>query len=297
LVYEAKTQNPYNEAGSQQTLGEYSVSRFALKDGGWLDYTEAGEGEAIVLVHGFGLDAAMWEPQWPALAASHRVIRYDLRGYGRSTQPTTPYSHVDDLLALIDFLHARPVHLVGLSMGGRVALRAVAHEPQAFRSLTLVDAAADGHVWSADWLQRWREMTRLAKTGDLKAAKQLWLQHILFAEARKQPTTADALQQMVLAYSGWHLANQDPELGPKHPYVESLSSVTVPTLVMVGELDLPDFRAIAEHLASQLPNATLRQIAQAGHMSNMEAPRRFNELLLEHLRRYGSASHKIQRLN
>jgi 3-oxoadipate enol-lactonase len=292
MVYESQERGPQLCCShAAKTRGD-AVSRFSLKDGGWLNYTEAGDGDAVVLVHGFGLDGAMWEPQWPTLAASHRVIRYDLRGYGQSSLPSGAYSHVDDLLALLDFLQARAVHLVGLSMGGRVALRAVAQEPEAFGSLTLVDAAADGHLWSADWLQRWQAMTQVANSGDLQAAKTLWLEHILFAEARKQPGTAAALQRMVSDYSGWHLANRDPGAGPTQPYFEKLSSILVPTLVMVGELDLPDFRAIAERLAAQLPNASLQVIAKTGHMSNMEAPLRFNELLLEHLRRQ-----KIQRLN
>ena len=78
--------------------------------------------------------------------------------------PTAPYSHVDDLLALIDFLGARPVHLVGLSLGGRVALRVAAQQPEAVRSLTLADPAMDGHAWSGDWLQRWRKHDRRRKT-------------------------------------------------------------------------------------------------------------------------------------
>jgi pimeloyl-ACP methyl ester carboxylesterase len=260
--------------------------RLKCADGGWLHYTFAGEGDPIVLVHGFGLDLRMWNPQWPAFAQRHRVIRYDLRGYGDSSLPEGTYSHVDDLLGLIDFLGAAPVHLVGLSLGGRVALRVAAQKPQAVRSLTLADAALDGHIWTDDWLQRWRKMTEAAKRGDLGSAKKLWEEHILFAPANRDPQLAAALRLMVDRYSGWHLANPDPGTAPARPVAEALASISMPTLVLVGELDLPDFQVIARRLAQQLPAAEFRTLLGAGHMSNMEDPRTFNQLVLAHLQRF-----------
>lgn len=257
--------------------------RLERPDGGWLQYATAGEGEPVVFIHGFGLDAGMWDPQWRAFGERHRVIRYDLRGYGSSSLPQGPYSHADDLLALIDFLNARPVHLVGLSLGGRVALRVATQEPRVVRSLILADPALDGHAWSDDWLQRWRKMTEAAKRGDLGAAKKLWGEHILFEAANRNPELARSLQAMIGRYSGWHLAHPDPGSAPARPIDEILHAISIPTLVLVGELDLPDFQAIARRLAQELPAAQLRTLAGSGHMSNMEAPRLFNELVLEFL--------------
>jgi 3-oxoadipate enol-lactonase len=260
-------------------------SRLARADGGWLQYATAGEGDPVVFIHGFGLDSRMWDPQWQAFAQRHQVVRYDLRGYGDSSVPEGPYSHVDDLLALIDSLGIGPVHLIGLSLGGRIALRVAAQAPNKVRSLTLADSAMDGHTWTADWLQRWRQMTEAAKRGDLAAAKKLWREHNLFAPATTQPEVADALRVMIERYSGWHLRHPDPGTAPAQPVAEALSGISIPTLVMVGELDLPDFQAIAQRLGNELPHADLRTLADTGHMSNMEAPRVFNELVLGFLRR------------
>lgn len=259
--------------------------RLKRADGAWLQYATAGEGDPVVFIHGFGLDSGMWNPQWRAFAQRHRVIRYDLRGYGGSSLPEGTYSHVDDLLALIDFLGAGPVHLVGLSLGGRVALRVAAQEPQAVRSLTLADAALDGHVWTDDWLQRWRRMTEAAKGGNLNEAKKFWREHILFAPANAQADVADSLRVMIDRYSGWHLAHPDPGTAPQTPVAQALPSISIPTLVLVGELDLPDFQTIARRLAQEMPQAELQTIAGSGHMSNMEAPRVFNELVLGFLQR------------
>jgi 3-oxoadipate enol-lactonase len=254
-------------------------------DGGWLHYATAGEGDPVVFIHGFGLDLSMWDPQWQAFAQRHHAIRYDMRGYGGSSLPEGPYSHVADLLALIDSLGAGPVHLVGLSLGGRVALRVAAQHPEAVRSLTLADPALDGHVWTNDWLQRWRAMTEAAKRGDLSLAKKLWWEHIVFAPANTQPPLADSLRVMIDRYSGWHLRYPDPGAAPQTPIAQMLPSISIPTLVMVGELDLPDFQAIAQRLGKELPQVELQTIAGSGHMSNMEAPRVFNDLVLEFLQR------------
>jgi 3-oxoadipate enol-lactonase len=257
--------------------------RLERPDGGWLHYATAGDGAPVVLIHGFGLDLGMWDPQWSAFAQHHRVIRYDLRGYGDSSVPGGVYSHVDDLLALIHFLGARPAHLVGLSLGGRVALRLAAQEPDAVRSLTLADPAMDGHLWSPDWLRRWRKMTDAAKRGDLSQAKKLWQEHILFEPANKNPKVAEALRVMIDRYSGWHLGHADPGTAPQTPVAQMLQNISIPTLVVVGELDLPDFQSIARRLGQEMPQAELRTITGSGHMSNMEAPQAFNELVLRFL--------------
>jgi 3-oxoadipate enol-lactonase len=260
--------------------------RLERDDSSWLRYATAGAGDPVVFLHGFGLDFGMWDPQWQAFAQHHRVIRYDLRGYGGSSLPQRRYSHVDDLLALIDFLGARPAHLVGLSLGGRVALRVAAEHPEAVRSLTLADPALDGHAWTADWLQRWRKMTEAVKPGDVAAAKTLWREHIVFEPASQDSKVADALRVMIDRYSGWHLGYPDPGTAPARQVAEMLPSISVPTLVLVGELDLPDFQAIARRLAREMPQAELQTLAAVGHMSNMEAPGLFNQLVLEFLQRH-----------
>jgi 3-oxoadipate enol-lactonase len=257
--------------------------QFACKDGGRLRYCTAGTGEPVVLIHGLGLDASMWDPQWPALQQNFRAIRYDVRGFGASTVPDGPYSQTDDLLGLLEFLDARPAHVIGLSMGGRIALRFALDHPDAVRSLTLIDPALEGFSWSAAWRQSMDAIVRAAR-GDVRAAKQLWLAHDLFAPARRDPKVAAELAAMIERYSAWHWCNRDPALQPATAAIRLLGTVACPTLVIVGELDLPDFQAIAHTLAAGIPRAALRTLAGVGHMASMEAPAAVNELLLAHLR-------------
>jgi 3-oxoadipate enol-lactonase len=257
-------------------------------DGGRLRYATTGAGEPVVLIHGMGLDAAMWDPQWPALQQEFRAIRYDVRGFGGSTLPTGSYSHSDDLLGLLDYLHARPAHVVGLSMGGRLALRFALDQPDAVKSLTLIDPALEGFSWSEAWTGKMKEIVAAARHGDTRAAKQLWLAHELFAPARRDPQIAAALAAMVERYSAWHWRNADPLRKEAPQAIDLLTTMICPTLVIVGELDLLDFKAIAECLAAQIPQAELRTIAGAGHMANMEAPAAVNDLLLAHLRMWSA---------
>jgi 3-oxoadipate enol-lactonase len=265
-------------------MNKIEEQTFHCMDGGQLRYSTAGTGEPIVLIHGLGLDAAMWDPQWPVLQKEFRVIRYDLRGFGSSTVPTGPYSHCDDLLGLLDFLGARPAHVVGLSMGGRVALRFALEQPASVRSLTLIDSALDGYAWSSEWTRRMDAILDAARNGGADTAKRLWLAHELFAPAKLHPIIAAALTAMVDRYTAWHWRNADPARRPGSPAIKELANVAAPTLVLIGELDLPDFQTIARRLAAGIPRATLRAIAGAGHMTNMEAPATVNELLLAHLR-------------
>jgi 3-oxoadipate enol-lactonase len=252
-------------------------------DGARLRYFTAGTGDPVVLIHGLGLDASMWDAQWPVLQQEFRAIRYDVRGFGGSTVPAAPYSHSDDLLGLLDFLGARPAHIVGLSMGGRLALRFALDQPDAVRSLTLIDSALDDYSWSADWRRKKHALDETAVRRGPGAARQLWLAHDLFAPAQRNPRIAAALAAMVERYSGWHWTHTDPVLKSASPASAELAKIRCPTLVLVGELDLPDFRAIAQRLAAEIPHADLHIVPGVGHMANMEAPDAVNELLLAHL--------------
>lgn len=276
---------------ARSSVGESSKSgSFVCTDGGELRYSTAGTGEPVVLIHGLGLDASMWDLQWPALQKEFRAIRYDVRGFGDSTAPTGPYSHSDDLLGLLDFLNARPAHVIGLSMGGRVALRFALDHPGAVKSLTLIDPALEGHSWSESWTNKFSEISAAATNGNVQAARQLWLAHDLFAPARRDPHLAKALGEMVGRYSAWHWAHADPVRRPDCAAIKLLATVSCPTLVILGELDLPDFTNIAQRLVAEIPHAGLRIIPGAGHMANMEAPTQVNSLLLTHLR--ASAGHR-----
>ncbi|MCC6608191.1 MAG: alpha/beta fold hydrolase [Burkholderiales bacterium] len=257
-------------------------SGHASINGTRLYYEAAGAGETVVLLHAFTLDTRMWDDQFDALARRYRAVRYDARGFGRSDVPRAgePYSHADDLAALLDHLGVPDAHVVGASMGGRFAIDFALTHAARVHSLALVDPVIGGWPWSRRWLQSYAPVLRAARKHDVQAAKAAWLAHDLFARAREQPGIARRLEQMVSDYSGWHFLNADPERTVAPPAVSQLGRVRSPTLAIVGERDLGDFQLIAERIAGGVAGARRVTVPAAGHLANMEAPDRVRELLI-----------------
>jgi len=260
---------------------------FAEVNGTRLYYEVAGSGEPLVLVHAFTLDTRMWDDQFEVLARDFRVIRYDARGFGKSAAPNPgePYSNAEDLAALLDQLDARRAHVVGLSMGGRFALDYAVTYPDGPRSLVVIDGVIGGWQWSREWIAAYAPIVEAGRRRDVAQAKSLWLGLSLFAPARAQAPVGAHLKQMVDDYSGWHFVNQNPERAVSPPAVGRLGTIRAPTLVVVGELDLPDFRRMSERLERDIPGARRATIAGAGHMANMEAPEGVTRALREFLLR------------
>ncbi len=263
------------------------TSGMAEVNGGKLYYEVAGSGEPVVLVHAFTLDTRMWDDQFDVLARDYRVIRYDARGFGRSPPPNPgeAYSNADDLAALLDRLDARKAHVVGLSMGGRFALDYAVTHPEALRSLVVVDGVIGGWQWSREWLAAYAPIVEAGRRRDIAQAKSLWLALPLFAPARQQPEVGARLKAMVDDYSGWHFVNQSPERAVAPPVVGRLGAIRAPTLVLVGERDLPDFHRMAERLETGIPGARRATIAGSGHLANMESPAAVNQALAAFLNR------------
>jgi 3-oxoadipate enol-lactonase len=258
---------------------------FADVNGTRLYYELAGTGHPLVLIHGFTLDTRMWDEQFEVFARSYQVLRYDLRGFGKSAVPTdTLYTHPDDLHALLTHLGIEHAYILGLSLGGGVAVDFAVTYPHETDALIPVDAALlGGYAWTKD--AHWDRLFALAKAPEagLQAAKTCWLQHPFFAPACEQPAVAARLAAMVADYSGWHLLNHDPGQVLNPPAIQRLGSITAPTLVIVGERDVVDFQRIVDLLERGIPGATKVVMPGVGHMANMEAPAPFNATVLAFL--------------
>jgi pimeloyl-ACP methyl ester carboxylesterase len=257
---------------------------WAELNGTRLYYEMAGDGDPLVLIHGFSLDRRMWDPQFAVFARRYRVIRYDLRGFGRSALPDgDPFSHTADLAALLDSFGIARAHIVGLSQGGAVAVAFALAYAERVRCLVPVDAYFDGHAFSDAWEAGIVPVWQAAREGGAPAAKEVWLAHAFFQSCREQPETEAQLMQIVEEYSGWHWVNRHNEIRPDPPTAQRLEEVRARTLVIVGERDLPDFQVMAQALAARIPGAQLVVLPGVGHMANMEAPEQFNQIVLEFL--------------
>ncbi len=251
-------------------------STFEMPNDGTLDYQKVGSGPWLVFVHGFSLDQRMWARQVEQFRAKFTVLTYDCRGFGRSSMPTGPYNHSEDLRALILMLGAPAVHLVGLSMGGRIALNYALRWPGFVRSLALISTDVGGYRYQIDW-------DVAACAPHLNAMREQWLKHDIFRPTQRHPDAWASTVRMVGDYSGWHWLHNDVRHPVDTDAWDRLGEITVPTIAVVGHGDLPDFHRIAASLPTHMPRARQTVVPGSGHLVNLEAPEVCNEILARHL--------------
>ncbi len=258
-------------------------SGFAQVEGTRLFHEVSGEGPAVVLVHGRGLDHRMWAPQVAALATRHRLVRYDLRGFGRSRSGVNAYSHADDLAGLLDHLGIERAAVVGCSLGGGAAVNFALLHPARLLGLVTVGGSLGGYAWSREFQDTFREAHRIALESGPRAANEFYLGSSLFAHAHHSPEVERRTRELLRDDDGAHWTRPDLGRPLSPPAMERLGTISVPAQVMVGEFDVPDMLAIADILAARIPRARKVVLDGLGHLPSLEDPARFNRLVLEFL--------------
>lgn len=237
----------------------------------------------VVLVHGFPFARAYWDGQVAALRDRYRVLTWDLRGLGESAMGPLPQpleAYVDDLFGLMEALGVERPALVGLSMGGYIALRAVERAPQRFRALVLCDtrSAPDD------------DAGKLARAAGIKALHASGREEFLAAMLPKlfhDPASPAARGLLALMHRNdpAAMANALAAMQGRTDTTPALASFALPTLVLVGRDDTLTPPALSESLAARIPGAELAILDGAGHCSNLEAPEAFNAALATFLDR------------
>ncbi len=250
-------------------------------------YSEvAGKGPEIVLLHEGICDSRMWDPQWETFTRSHRVLRLDFRGYGRSPLAPGRFASARDVIELLDRHGFDRAAVVGVSLGGRVALEVALAAPERVAALVLVGSGLPGHDWSEEMKATWEEEEAALRSGNVDEAVDISLRTWVAGPGRK-PEDVDAdvrarvAKMQRRAYELQLLFEDEAE---EELLVEDvaqrLGEIKAPTLVLVGEEDVPDIHAIADRLAREIPGARRETIADAAHVPSMERPREFEELVL-----------------
>lgn len=240
-----------------------------------LHHEVTGSGPPIVLLHSGFVDSRMWSAQVPVLAEQFTVVNYDMRGYGRSPRFDGPYSPVEDLRALLDALGLDAVALVGLSRGGRIALEFTLTYPDRVRALVLAASGLSGYRFSVGTEEqeaRWEEAER---TGDLAAMAEIDLE--VWAPL------GDDRQLRQIAIDNAHTNVEDDEaIEIDPPAKDRLHEVSVPTLVITGDRDVPAMAEIGDLLEREIPGAR-REILYGDHFPNIRSADDFNRLVAEFL--------------
>jgi len=245
-----------------------------------LHVERAGTGPNVVLIHAGIADSRMWDPQWAGWQARFALTRLDLRGFGRSGRPTGSFSHAGDVVAVLEEAGIDRAHVVGASFGGLVALDLAAAHPERVTGLVLADPPLPGTPWSDEMRGFFAAEEEALEAGDLEAATDVNVEFWL--PSATETVRAAIREQQLNAFELQSGAQPDESL-LTDDLAAKLGSLDVPTLVLTGEEDRADFRAIADRLAATLPNARRASISGAGHLPSVEQPASFDAIVLPFL--------------
>jgi len=278
---------------SQQIL--HSDSGYAEINGTKLYWETAGIGDAIVLIHGSFGDRRFWDFQFTALSKKYKVLRYDVRGYGKSALPKSdePYTDAEDLNALMEFLKIKKAHVCGLSLGSIVGIDFALSHPDKLISLILCGprVAGDGtdeyRTINADTVR-----AIIAKTTDMvknKSAKEatdyLWTGNHSMGKTVISSITREKLLNMGYEYSWWRYLNTSKR-GLVFPMaIKKLYEIKTPTLILTAEYDLELCKEVAVIIVKEIAGAKLISVKGAGHIMNMDKPRKFNKAIFKFIRK------------
>jgi pimeloyl-ACP methyl ester carboxylesterase len=257
----------------------------ATINGARLHCERAGAGFPVIFLHAGIADSRMWEAQAGAFAQQFDVVRPDLRGYGKSELPPARWSPVQDLLGLIDELGLKPAHLIGCSLGGSVAIDFALDHPDRISKLVLVGSAIGGFTFRPEHAHLFADAAAARKAGDLEALNEAMLYLFLDGPDRPRGYVAEPLRTLFLDMNGIAVRADFEQAPPAQNMLalRRLHEISAPTLVIVGDKDVPTVLEAADLLVESIPAARKAVIRDAAHLPNLEHPDEFNKLVLDFL--------------
>ena len=258
-------------------------------DGTRIHYEVTGKSGAtpVLMIQGLGASKNAWNLQRIAMATRFRIISFDNRGAGRSDKPTEPFTleqMADDAIAVLDAAGIDTAHVVGASMGGVISQIVAVKFPHRVRSLTLVCTACRNHPWRQELLQSWAKTA--ADKGMIEVGKEA-AQWVMSPRSFRRLVPAFTWMGPLAALRPRHsfVSQIDAILNTREDLVDQLSTITAPTMVIVGNQDILTPRGDSEEIAERIPNAELVVISGAAHGLMMEHSSTFNRILIEFLQR------------
>ncbi len=249
---------------------------FATSGQAGLAYSSIGTGDPVLLIHAGVTDRRGWRHLSDRLAPDHQAISYDQRGYGETTYTPEPYSRIADAVAVLDAAGVDRAAVVGCSNGGGTAIDIALAHPDRVSRLVLIAPSVSGE---APWLETYPEpvnglvqkLEGAEEANDVAEANRLeawlWLDGPTSPEGR----VGGEARELFLEMNGIALANEEPgELIPAEPAWERLDRIAVPTLVLSGELDLPDQLPVGQGMVERIPDARLLVLPGVAHLPHLE---------------------------
>lgn len=261
-----------------------------VSNDGQIYYEAVGEGTPVILLHGHTLDLRMWDPQMkPLLDAGYRVIRPEMRGYGHSSKqkPGQQFTHLDDMMTVMDSLHIAKAHVVGLSMGSFVASEMVAMYSDRLLTATLASGNIrnmPGPSTPFDSLELARKDSVIAQNlaQGIDKWKEEWIEKLVSGGGSNREAIRESVTRQVNDWDAWQLVNREMRNYYGYEAWDTLKArqPEIPVLILSGENEGKGKNPMLQYL----PNSRQVIIPDCGHMSNMEKPEEFTKLMLEQLK-------------
>jgi pimeloyl-ACP methyl ester carboxylesterase len=264
---------------------EVNASGLAAINGALIHYEVAGIGNPFVMIHAGVADSRQWDNEFAFFQRSFRVIRYDLRGYGRSEPVEGDFTHMQDLSALLAHVHVRePLVLMGCSMGGGLAMDFALANPPRVRALIMVDAGPSGLHLDVPKHPKADEAEKAYNGGDLDLVAELETQIWFDGIGRTASQVDQSMRKLVydmnrrgLELDGKHLGKRLPDA--PEAAAGRLGELRMPVLVIVGTHDTPYILAAADYMLDKIPNARKVTIPGAAHLPNLDQPDEFRRIV------------------
>lgn len=256
-------------------------------DGGQLYLEKSGQGPALLLVHGWALDHRLFDPQRVALDRDFNTLVYDRRGFGASSAPPDLRRETRDLVQVLDRLGVERVHLLGMSQGGRIALRFAAEHPERLASLSLQGPVIDGFTVEEPVRERIpiAHYADLVRSGNLVDFRQEWKAHPMMAMDQAPDASVALLSTMLEAYEGRDLVAFTPEhYAYGSDLLAELEGFSRPVLLLTGAKETAARKAQANKLLETFPDVREVILPKSGHLSNLVEPDAYNAALRSFLR-------------
>jgi pimeloyl-ACP methyl ester carboxylesterase len=265
---------------------------FVETNGTQLYYEMMGEGHPLVLLHGGYMDRRMWDDQFRTFAQYYRVIRYDIRGFGKSELPQIAYSDRRDLYDLLTHLGIEKAYLLGLSLGGGIAIDFTLEHPERVDALVLVGSNVTGapipQILTQEEIQvligQQQPMQAAISSGSVSAMLDAVMNHPTLVPSEDYPSARQRVRENLSEYSFVWVLNPAPRQELEPPAWGRLREIAVPTLIVVGEDDSFLLHRFADQLEREIADAKRVKIPGTHHMPNMEKPEEFNRIVLDFLK-------------
>jgi 2-hydroxy-6-oxonona-2,4-dienedioate hydrolase len=260
-------------------------SGFVNIDGAQIYYETAGRGTPFVMIHAGVADSRQWNNEFAFFAQNYQVLRYDMRGYGKSEPVDGEFSHMSDLVSILDALEIQePLVVMGCSMGGGLAMDFALTHPSRVKALIMVGSGPSGLKLDVPTLPKFAEVEKAFEAGDLDQVAELETQIWFDGSGRSPQQVNQAMRSLAYEMNRRALDYEAKELGKRLPSTETpafdrLPNLDIPVLVIVGAYDTPYILAAADYMVEKIPSARKVKIEDAAHLPNMDHPHEFQTIV------------------